>query len=116
MLAALILAVLGVPEDQILADYRLTDRFLKTDEILAAAPLEQDEIGAAGFAFIRTLSPEMRVPLLICEPIFLQAGLRAIEERHGSVEAYAEEVLGVDAAGVAMLRQRLLEPAEGDRA
>jgi protein-tyrosine phosphatase len=109
-LAALILTALGVPEQTVIADYMLTNRYLDV-AALAAAPRVGADAADAGFSFLRTLSPEMRAPLLTCHPSLLQGALRAVEARHGSVLAYVDEVLGIGADGIAALRQRLLEPA-----
>ena len=108
VLAALILRSLCVPEETVLADYMLTDQFLDVEAMVASARPE----GAAGFGSIQAMSPEMRVPLMRCNPAYLEGALRAVEARHGSVLGYVEEVLGIDADGVTTLRQRLLEPAE----
>jgi protein-tyrosine phosphatase len=110
-LAALILTALGVPERTVLADYMLTNRCLDVAALAAAPRVERDATGDAGFSFLRTLSPEMRAPLLTCHPSLLQGALRAVEARHGSVLAYVDAVLGIDAGGIVALRHRLLEPA-----
>jgi protein-tyrosine phosphatase len=78
---------------------------------LAATPRVGVDAADAGFSFLRTLSPEMRAPLLTCHPGLLQGALRAVQARHGSVLAYADEVLGIGAGGIVAMRQRLLEPA-----
>ena len=131
ILAALILTALGVAESDVMADYLLTDRFLDTDA-LAAPPRRvatgrvngNDNVSAndsveknvgtssadAGFSFMRDVAPELRAPLLTCNPVYLQRALRAIKARHGSVLGYLDEALGIDAAGLAALRERLLEP------
>jgi protein-tyrosine phosphatase len=108
-LAALILLALGVPEQTVIADYTLTNRYLDV-AALAATPRVRTDAADAGFSFLRTLSPVMRAPLLTCHPSLLQGALRAVEARHGSVLAYVDAVLGIDADGIAALRHRLLEP------
>ena len=110
ILAALILMALGVPEEQVIADYLLTDRFLDTDALAAAPRSDSGDAAAAGFAFIRAMPPEMRAPMLKCDPAYLRGALRAIEARHGSVLGYLDEALCIGADGVALLRRRLLEP------
>jgi protein-tyrosine phosphatase len=116
-LAALILRALDVPEAAVMADYLLTDRCLDVQALMAAPPrvvegMAGNDSAAAGFSFIRAMSPEMRAPLLSCHPAYLQGALKAVEARHGSVLGYLNEALGIDAAGVAALRHRLLEPAQ----
>jgi protein-tyrosine phosphatase len=115
-LAALILTALGVPEEQVVADYMLTNRYLDVAALAAAPRVEGDAnnetAGDAGFSFLRTMTAEMRAPLLTCHPSLLLGALRAVERRHGSVLAYLDEVLGIGAEGVATLRHRLLEPTQ----
>lgn len=115
-LAALILTALGVPEATVLADYLLTDRYLDVNALIntprtQAASTPSDPTATTGFSFVLSMSDEMRAPLLKCHPDFLLGALRAVEARHGSVLAYVETVLGLDAADLARLRSRLLEPA-----
>jgi protein-tyrosine phosphatase len=115
-LAALILIALGVPEDTVLADYLLTDRYLDVNALIntprtqtASAP--SDPTATTGFSFVLSMSDEMRAPLLKCHPDFLLGALRAVEARHGSVLAYLDAVLGIGADDMTKLRSRLLEPA-----
>jgi protein-tyrosine phosphatase len=113
-LAALILRALDVPEPVVMADYLLTTQCLDVQALVAAPPdaAAAGPSDAAGFSFIRAMSPELRAPLLSCHPAYLQSALRAVEARHGSVRGYVEAVLGIGADGLATLRQRLLEPAD----
>lgn len=110
-LAALILRALGVSEDQVIADYLLTDRFLDVQALQRVNAGQEERPAGAGFSFLRTLSAEMRAPLLRCDAAHLRAALGAVEARHGSVPGYVEDVLGIDATGLTTLRERLLEPA-----
>lgn len=113
-LAALILTALGVPEQTVLADYMLTNRYLDFAALAAAPRVRSDATdetaGGAGFAFLRTLTAEMRAPLLTCHPRLLLGMLQAVEARHGSVLGYVDEVLGMGRDGIAAMRYRLLEP------
>ena len=43
------------------------------------------------------------------QPEYLETALAAIEERHGSIDAYLEEALGIDAATRDRLRAELVE-------
>jgi protein-tyrosine phosphatase len=89
--AALLLAALGVPEDSVLADYMATNRLWRGDPELAAS-----------------LPPAVAATLLTVNPTFLAAAFDAIDAAHGSVEAYLRDRIGLDAARLAALRDRLL--------
>jgi protein-tyrosine phosphatase len=108
LLAGLLLLALSVPEEIVFQDYVLTDQLLDTEKLLAGLKKGQ---GAGGFAFMGAMSAELRAPLMICAPAYLKAALTAVEQRCGSVLAYFEQVLGVGADGVEVLRDRLLEAA-----
>ncbi len=91
LLAALTHHLLGVAADDVMADYLLTNQ---------AVDLE----GQAGFVAERlramtgrTASHGAVVAFLGVEPAFLDAAFAAIRERHGSVDAYLAQALGVDA-------------------
>ena len=56
----------------------------------------------------RKLDPAALRPMLGVEPDYLRAALDAIEAKHGSVEAYLADVLGVDAAARRTLNENLL--------
>ncbi|MEH0472084.1 tyrosine-protein phosphatase [Streptomyces sp. B21-097] len=96
-LAALILALLGVPDETIIEDFTLTE--LASRALLEDWRARNDGRTPVWPAFGRAPEAAMR--------LFLQA-LRA---RHGSVEAYVTHALGLDAEALsAALRDRLLEP------
>jgi hypothetical protein len=46
--------------------------------------------------------------IMSVQPEFLESAFAAIEREHGNFEAYAEAVLGADAALVGRLEQRLV--------
>ncbi|GGJ60977.1 tyrosine-protein phosphatase [Streptomyces brasiliensis] len=97
-LAALILTLLGVPEESVVEDFALTNR--ATPALLADWRARNDGRSPVWPAFGRAPEPVMRLYL---------AAMRA---RYGSVGAYVERELGMDAGGLARtLRARLLEPA-----
>lgn len=90
--AALILAALGVREEAIREDYLATNGLWVPDE----------EIGA-------TLPPEAARVLLSVHGSLLAAAFDAIHQWHGTLEAYLQERLGLDADRLEALRVRLLE-------
>ncbi|XWX05607.1 tyrosine-protein phosphatase (plasmid) [Aggregatilineales bacterium SYSU G02658] len=98
---ALLLLVLGVPEEVVLADYSHTNDFydyiktLSTDLIagLKRLGLRQEDITA----------------LLIADPANLAATLRHIDAAYGGVEGYFRTALGFNDADLAALRATFLE-------
>jgi protein tyrosine/serine phosphatase len=102
LLAALTLHLLGVSRDDILADYLLTndpDRLhLRTPDL---------------FAFIEKLSgrpptPETIHALATIEPALLETALNTIAARHGALDRYFTQVLGIDARLRAAIEENLL--------
>jgi protein tyrosine/serine phosphatase len=99
MLAALTHHLLGVHPDDMIADYLLTN---------TAVDLERRAPGIARQLEIMTGRPASHdavVAFLGVEPVYLETALGEIAARHGSVDAYLEQALGVDSA----LRDRIGE-------
>jgi len=99
---AVVHRLMGVHPDDIATDYTLTNVAGDPEARIAAAA---DRVRAA-------LGPEMedaavRVFMSVA-PEFLDHAFDALERRHGSVEAYAADVLGADAATVAAIAERLI--------
>jgi protein-tyrosine phosphatase len=101
LLAALTHHALGVGEDDVMEDYLLTNTAVRlrerTPEIARRieATYGRKATDAAVHAFLGV------------EPDYLHTALGAIRERHGSVDAYLERVLGVDAVSREALHGRL---------
>ncbi|GAA0682770.1 hypothetical protein GCM10010193_40670 [Kitasatospora atroaurantiaca] len=96
IVAALVLALLGVSEEDIIADFALTG--------LATARLVADWHAA-------NPGRELRWPGYAQAPAeLMRLFLADLTDSHGSVRAYATEELGVDAELVAALRENLLNP------
>ena len=99
LLAALTHHVLGVSRDDMIADYLLTNTAVDLER--RAPQIAQQLHAMTG----RTASHGAVVAFLGVEPDFLDVAFRAIEARHGSLDAYLEEALGVDTA----MRDRIVE-------
>lgn len=95
LVAALLLHLLGVPRETIMADYMLTGACLRR-------PAE-----AGSYYNGRQLSDAAVDVIWGIDPAYLSAGLAYVEQRHGSIDAYAANALGVDAAAAQRLRGRL---------
>jgi protein-tyrosine phosphatase len=100
--AALLHRLLGVHEDDVMADYLLTN----------VAGNQKRRIAAAGDSIRQRygsqITDEAIETLMGVDAAYLDAATRSINERYGSTQRYAEEVLGVDAMRREALRQRLV--------
>ncbi|MDE2561645.1 MAG: tyrosine-protein phosphatase [Sphingomonadales bacterium] len=100
--AGLLHHLLGVHPDDAMADYLLTNSAGNIEARIAAGARHV----RAGFgqemdeAAIRTL--------MSVHPAFLDTALDAIRQRHGSIDAYARDVLDVDDARLARIEARLV--------
>ncbi|MFD1106461.1 tyrosine-protein phosphatase [Sphingobium olei] len=98
--AMLILAALDVPRETILRDYLATNdhadwtwRLAQNDSRLARALRQRADVVT---------------PVLRAEAAYLDALFETLEARHGGVDGYLRETLGVDADARAALRAALL--------
>jgi protein-tyrosine phosphatase len=98
--AALVLLVLGVPQETVFEDYLMTNRYRADFQrfVLRWVPL---------YSFFRT-DPDDLLPLLEARREYLQTSFDAIDELHGSLDSYLEEELGVTPRIRATLRAKLL--------
>lgn len=98
---ALTLHALGVGEDAIFADYEFTNSVLDLATRLPRIQARMEErLG-------RTFESEALKPMLGVAPDYLRTALNTIETRHGTIDRYLEDVLGVGARERAHLRERL---------
>ena len=102
LLAALTHHLVGVHEDDIAADYLLTNNPVR---MAARAPMVAQVIHEATG---RTATDAAVRAAIGVEPEYLRAGFAAILETHGSIDAYLAGPLGVDAARREALEARLL--------
>jgi protein-tyrosine phosphatase len=89
--AAMILLALGVPHDDVMRDYLLTNERLKPKSEW------------------KGLAPEAASVLYRVQPEFLDAAFEAVEQAYGGVESYLREGLGLREAERARLKQLYLE-------
>ncbi len=111
MTAALLLAILGVPEDDIRADYLRSNDALGTDAAAQAAFLN-GFLQRSGRS--TELSDEERRALrrfFILEDSYFDAAWDEIAMVAGSLDAYVRDHLGLSEDEIASLRHLLLEPA-----
>ncbi|MFF9982143.1 tyrosine-protein phosphatase [Streptomyces erythrochromogenes] len=98
LIAAFVLTLLGVPEEQVLADFALTE--LATERLAA-------DWRAAHPDRVMKWPSYGRAPAVIMELVL--ADLRA---RHGSVHGYLKDRVGLPDRTAEQLRARLLAPAD----
>ncbi|MFN3669972.1 MAG: tyrosine-protein phosphatase [Brevundimonas sp.] len=91
LLAALTHHLLGVHPDDMIADYLLTNTAVDLERRAPGIARQLETMTG------RTVSHDAVVAFLGVEPVYLETALREIAARHGSVDAYLEQALGVDA-------------------
>lgn len=98
VLAALLLAALGVPMPVISEDYIVTNQVanLRADTLFGVT----DEAGRL-------------TPILQAKPEYLNAMFDAVMQRCGSVSAYLTDIIGLDQKEISIMRSHLLEAATG---
>jgi len=91
--AALILMTLGVPEDTIFADYRLTNTYWTEGRERVSG----------------TMPEALRAAVIAADDAYLRAAIDTLHELHDSLDAYLTRGLRMDDATIARLRDLLLE-------
>jgi protein-tyrosine phosphatase len=99
---ALTLLALGVSEDDVFADYEFTNQAV---DIEARLPRIQERMEER---LARKLDAASLRPMLGVNVDYLREAFAALHERHGSVDAYLADVLGVDANARQRLRHKLI--------
>ncbi|MFM5947785.1 MAG: tyrosine-protein phosphatase [Novosphingobium sp.] len=94
--------VLGVSREAIMDDYLLTNSAGNIEARIAAGAVQIRERHGA-------ISDETIRALMGVEADYLNAAFRAVEARHGTIDTYLAEVLGIDAAKREALRGHYLE-------
>jgi protein tyrosine/serine phosphatase len=103
ILCALTHHILGVEEADLRADYELTNTAVNVDEFLPqAAAFFNEQVG-------KIYEPEVFRPFLGVRLRYLDTAFNVIHDKHGTVDAYLADVLGVDDVAQERLRARLLE-------
>lgn len=97
--AASILLLLGVGEEDVMADYLHTNR----DLLPALKPVFEQFRAAGG-------DPHLLEPVLGVHADYLRVALDEMTTAFGSIEGYFADGLGIDAAAQAELRRELTEP------
>ena len=96
--AAALLTLLGVPEDKVYEDYLRSNEY-----ILPAYKTHIERFVAAGG------DPSIPQDLLGVKAEYLRAAFDQVKTQYGSIEAYFEKGLGIDAAGQQKLKSQFLD-------
>ncbi len=98
--AAALLLLLGVSEEEVMADYlRSETRLARTRDAFLA------EFRAQGG------DPELIQPLMVVREAYLEQALDEMRTTYGAIEAYFADGLGIDPTRQQHLRDALVEPA-----
>ncbi|HKP77987.1 MAG TPA: tyrosine-protein phosphatase [Phenylobacterium sp.] len=110
---ALVLSALGTPRDVIIADYHLSTTYRRPEfEMPRLDPAAQPANSTGAFFARLQQDGSYRTPRPLLDSqqhSYLEAALAEVESRYGSVEAYLDKELGVNAADLAKLRAMYLE-------
>lgn len=98
-LTAILLTALGVPRQAVLADYLLSNDYLRR-------PYAQLRDGLAKAGLLR--DPELLRPVMEVSPTYLEAAFDEVDRSFGSFTAFLEVGLGIDAERLWALRDELL--------
>jgi len=102
IVVALLLHILGVPEETILADYTLSNAHF--DRILEVTQHDIKRMASVG------ITPNETRPIMSVQAFYLRGLFHYLRGQYGSIEAYLRGPAGVTAETVARLRENLLEP------
>ena len=102
--AAIVLGLLGVPDDEIIADYHLTQEIVPI--------LTERRVGRDGVLLEEERWKDIPADLKEAHAHVMEELLGHVRDRWGDWEGYADAV-GIDAALVARLREELLEDDDG---
>ncbi len=114
IVSALMLLLLGVPETTVIEDYLLSTDFrrpaVEDGGVDLAEAAKTNAFAAMMLEYRKAMPhPDRPNPLVTPDGVpFLAFVIERIRDEHGSVEAYAEKELGLDAADLADLRRKYL--------
>ncbi len=97
---ALLLHCLGVSQEQILADYTLSNHFYAEFKQVIAPDI-------AGLRYVGIEADDLHA-VLIVRATLLQATFAHIEQQYGSVAAYLQDHVGIDDTMIIKIRENLL--------
>lgn len=103
VVCALILALLEVPQEQIVEDYMLSyELFTRTADLN-----RQSEAQIYDSAKAELLSPEALLPIYAVDPDYLHSSFSAITELYGGLEGFYTAALGLTQEEISTIRSVL---------
>ena len=99
--AFLVETALGVPQDLVVEDYLASNFYTE--------PMVEEFLRESALSHVAPKLMEMLHVLFTVSPSYLQVAVAAVLERYGTLDAYFEEALGMDAARIERLRELYLE-------
>ena len=114
IVSALMLLLLGVPEPTVIEDYLLSTDFRRPAVEQAGVDLAEaaktNAFAAMMLEYRKAMAhPDRANPLVTSDGVpYLAFVIDRIRDEYGSVEAYAEKELGIDAQDLATLRRKYL--------
>jgi protein-tyrosine phosphatase len=99
---AMVQLAAGVHRDDVIADYVLTNSAGDPEARIAAGAV-------AVRAVSRQIDPDVLRVIMGVEPEYLENAFEAVAEKHGSVDGYLQDMLGVDDGLRGKLREALVE-------
>ncbi len=101
---ALLMTALGVPREQVIEEYLLTNKYVLTPEAmkLMAANMKS-------FGMTTTPDPERLKPVIGVEREYLESVFAEIDKQFGKFDNYRQKALGLNNQDVAKLKALLLE-------
>ena len=114
IVSALMLLLLGVPEPTVIEDYLLSTDFrrpaIEHGGVDLAEAAKTNAFAAMMLEYRKALPhPDRPNPLVTPDGVpYLAFVIDRIRDEHGSVEAYAEKELGIDAQDIAALKRKYL--------
>jgi protein-tyrosine phosphatase len=102
LVAALLLGLLGVPDNVIVEDYTLSN--LAFDSLF-------DKFISGSISTIRHFGIPLDElhPMLIADPVWMEEALAYLNETYGSIQSYLQQAAGMDADVIERIRYNLLE-------
>ena len=97
--SAVLLSLLGVPRETVIQDYLASNDYLAAKNRASLAAIAKAD---------SSLNPAFFEPVLGVRAAFIEAAFAEAETRYGSMEAYARDALGIDAATLEALRAHML--------
>lgn len=101
---ALLLEVLGVPDEVIIADYTLSNLYYE-----AFAAYAQHALDKMRWFHV---TADVLQPFLLADPRIIEQTLKHIRRKYGSVERYLHDKAGITPQTLEIIREKLLEPAQ----